>query len=196
MMVGRVESSSTPTLLKGVPSSSSSPIIPKTPGNRTVSSGSIGNGNRKKKLPVLSSPSPSPPKVTSTPISSSSSSLKGGKSNLKMKGGVVIHHCDKEVQTDHPDLALITGDEPPPEYWKRLAESRRQALEDTLSENEKLHKRIEELEEENQAMEEMVQQAKTMAELINSLGEEDSGIAGVGGDDDEDEDVSLLEEKK
>jgi len=187
-MVGRQESSG-PTLIKGVPPSP----IPKTPVART------GSGSTKKKLPVLSSP-PSPPKVTSTPLSSSSH--KGGQNNQKLKDGGNSNGgnasptlCDKEVQTEHPDLALITGDEPPPEYWKQLAETRRQALEDTLSENEKLHKRIEELEEENKAMDEMVQQAKSMAELINSLAEDDSGIAGEGGDDDE-EDDSVLEEKK
>jgi len=182
-------SSSAPTLIKGVLKESSP--IPKTPVARTGSGPTTANKKKSSnnKLPVYSSPSP--PKATSTPISTPS--VKGG---LKSKVGKdASHYCDKGVQTDHPDLALITGeDDAPLEYWKRLAESRREALEETLSENEALHQRIADLEEENRTMDEMVQQAKSMAELISSLAaEDDSGIA-TGGDDTNNE--SGLEEEQ
>jgi hypothetical protein len=145
---------------------------------------------------------------TSTPISSPSKKGKGVKERLKIhedntdenKESVIkktpvevnkeIVFSDKEVQTDHPDLPLITGEEAPPEYWKQLAETRRLALEEALVENEILTNRVEELEKENKSMEEMVAHAKTLAEMINSI-TDDSGItadvSGVGDTEDDDE---------
>lgn len=57
-------------------------------------------------------------------------------------------------------------DEPPLEYWKELAESRRQALEESLEENLHLHQRVEELEKEKVLLEEMVEQAKQLASIL------------------------------
>jgi len=140
---------------------------------------------------------------TSTPISSPKKG-KGGKERLKIHEDnndenkessktvevKEIVFSDKEVQTDHPDLSLITGEEAPPEYWKQLAETRRLALEEALAENEILTNRVEELETENKSMEEMVAHAKTLAEMINSI-TDDSGItadaSGVGDTEDDDE---------
>jgi TRAP-type C4-dicarboxylate transport system substrate-binding protein len=44
--------------------------------------------------------------------------------------------------------------EPPPEYWKALAEERREALSEALDENAQLHTSITELKEENRRLSE------------------------------------------
>ncbi|CAI7994572.1 Geminin [Geodia barretti] len=48
---------------------------------------------------------------------------------------------NKGVQTEIGSLdhEMCTSEEPPLEYWKVLAEQRRQALAETLQENEELH---------------------------------------------------------
>jgi len=49
-----------------------------------------------------------------------------------------------------------------------LADSRKKALEDTLEENEFLHRRIEELENEIQLLQSIANDAKRLAQLITS----------------------------
>jgi len=93
-----------------------------------------------------------------------------------------VEKSDKSIQTDNPYIDLITGDEAPLEYWKRIAEERREALEETLIENQDLHERIESLEQEKEALEEMVQDAKRLATLVNDFAEDmsaadESGIS-------------------
>ncbi|XP_042873423.1 uncharacterized protein LOC122254022 [Penaeus japonicus] len=82
-------------------------------------------------------------------------------------------------------LDMLTCDTPPPEYWEGLAEKRREALEETLEENHKLHEEnatlkqeVTVLKEENKLLEEMVEEAKGLAEMVQELtgqaSEEDS----------------------
>ena len=52
------------------------------------------------------------------------------------------------------------------EYWKKLAEERRLALEEALRENEGLWEKVHELEKEKTAMEQIVNEAKAMVEMI------------------------------
>ncbi|XP_063611491.1 uncharacterized protein LOC134785140 [Penaeus indicus] len=73
-------------------------------------------------------------------------------------------------------LDMLTCDTPPPEYWESLAEKRREALEETLEENHKLHeenaslqKEVTVLKEENKLLEEMVEEAKGLAEMVQEL---------------------------
>ncbi|XP_071542677.1 uncharacterized protein geminin [Panulirus ornatus] len=78
-------------------------------------------------------------------------------------------------------IDMLTSDIAPPEYWEGLAEKRREALEETLDENHRLHEEnrtlrqeITELSKENKLLEEMVEQAKDLAVLVESLtGEEE-----------------------
>ena len=52
------------------------------------------------------------------------------------------------------------------EYWKELAESRRQDLQDALLENMELRNEIEELKKENAQLDEMVEEAKKLAQMV------------------------------
>lgn len=52
------------------------------------------------------------------------------------------------------------------QYWKDLAETRREALEAALEENYNLNQRLEDLEKEKALLEEMVEQAKTLAGML------------------------------
>ncbi|XP_068213227.1 geminin-like [Palaemon carinicauda] len=69
-----------------------------------------------------------------------------------------------------------SSESPPAEYWEELAEKRREALEETLSENEKLaeenkclKEEVAQLKEENKLLDEMVKEAKELAELVEGI---------------------------
>ncbi|XP_045104015.1 uncharacterized protein LOC123499690 [Portunus trituberculatus] len=73
-------------------------------------------------------------------------------------------------------IDMLTNDTAPADYWEALAEKRREALEDTLQENQKLHEKNKELEseisvlkEENKQLEDMVEEAKQLAALVQSV---------------------------
>ncbi|KAK8386874.1 hypothetical protein O3P69_017945 [Scylla paramamosain] len=73
-------------------------------------------------------------------------------------------------------IDMLTNDTAPAQYWEALAEKRREALEDTLQENQKLHEKNKELEsevsvlkEENKLLEDMVEEAKQLAALVQSV---------------------------
>ena len=73
-------------------------------------------------------------------------------------------------------------EELPVEYWKELAEKRREALEASLIENEELHTSLGLVEEEKAALEEerdelkvMANQAEELAKIVKGLMSEDEG---------------------
>jgi geminin len=74
-------------------------------------------------------------------------------------------------------LGHMYGTEDPGlDYWKALAERRREALEESLVENEELHTSLNMVEEEKTAVEkerdnlkEMAEQAEALAEIVKSL---------------------------
>lgn len=76
----------------------------------------------------------------------------------------------KAVQTfeDYTVSELdLTSDEPPnEEYWRRLAEKRGEALNDSLHENEKLKENIEALQEENQVCKNMLDESRHLVEIL------------------------------
>ncbi|XP_074128954.1 geminin isoform X2 [Sminthopsis crassicaudata] len=71
---------------------------------------------------------------------------------------------------------LMIKENPPPQYWKEVAEKRRKALYEVLQENEKLHKEIEQkdneiahLKEENKELAELAGHVQYMADMIERL---------------------------
>lgn len=73
---------------------------------------------------------------------------------------------------------MLTSETAPPEYWKVMAEKRREALDTTLEENKQLYQENEnlktevvELKNENALLEEMVNDAKQLAELVQTITE-------------------------
>jgi len=94
---------------------------------------------------------------------------------------------EKLIQTDHPGVALVTGDKPSLEYWKLLAEERGRQLEQVQKEklemetkNETLEEEITSLKlqnynlkEENTTLESMLEDAKKLAEYFEALPDSD-----------------------
>ena len=64
---------------------------------------------------------------------------------------------------------FMYAEEFPPEYWKELAEKRREALEASLLENEELHTSLTQVEEEKECLEQERDSLKTMAEQAEEL---------------------------
>ncbi|XP_004432125.1 geminin [Diceros bicornis minor] len=86
----------------------------------------------------------------------------------KNPGGVTQEAFDLMI-TEHPSS----------QYWKEVAEKRRKALFETLKENEKLHKEIEQkdneiarLKKENKELAEVAEHVQYMAEVIERLSDE------------------------
>ncbi|XP_005188723.2 geminin [Musca domestica] len=76
----------------------------------------------------------------------------------------------------------LTGEAKPGEhYWERLAEKRREALEQSLDENQRLYERIEGLEEELNTSRQQLEEAKhlvaVLSEMLNETeGDEEEGV--------------------
>ena len=99
--------------------------------------------------------------------------------------------------------AFMHGEEEPDiEYWKQLAERRREALESSLLENEELHTSLTAVEEEKELvarerdnLREMAEQAEELAKIVKSLvPEEDSEEEAEEGDDKAESDEAEEEE--
>ncbi|KAH8285095.1 hypothetical protein KR054_005157 [Drosophila jambulina] len=77
---------------------------------------------------------------------------------------------------DRPITAedLTSESEPGENYYKLLAEQRRLALEDSLTENRHLHERIEGLEEEMDTMRQELDEAKNLVEVLKEICDEDN----------------------
>ncbi|XP_054730644.1 geminin isoform X1 [Anastrepha obliqua] len=64
----------------------------------------------------------------------------------------------------------LTSEESPGElYWEHLAEKRRVALDETLSENKRLHERIEGLEAELDTSRQMLSEARNLVEVLTEM---------------------------
>jgi len=95
---------------------------------------------------------------------------------------IIIPRVDKSTKlsesTSPSTSNMLTSDTAPPDYWKVMAEKRREALDETLEENkhlcqenEILKTEVKELKHENALLEEMVNDAKQLAELVQTITE-------------------------
>jgi len=88
--------------------------------------------------------------------------------------------CDNILEdTNDAQVAyqLMTTDEVSSEYWKILAERRREALADTLAENEKLHELNRQLREDNARLLELASQAEYFANMLKEVTEPEDEVA-------------------
>lgn len=60
----------------------------------------------------------------------------------------------------------LISEEPSVDYWKKLAETRGQSLDDSLHEIEKLKDNVHALKEENKICKEMLEESKTLVEVL------------------------------
>jgi len=132
----------------------------------------------------------SDPQASSTPERKSSTSTPKAK---LLEAGVQASVAMKEggTQVEERDTAqakaeaFMYEEEFPAEYWRELAEKRREALEQSLLENEELHTSLNMVEEEKSflaqerdGLKEMAEQAEELAKIVKGL---------VATDDDEEE---------
>jgi len=93
---------------------------------------------------------------------------------------------EKDTAQARAELLMYGAEEDlPVEYWRDLAEKRREALEVSLTENESLHNSISLLEEENEKIKEEAETYKSMAEKAHELA---SILKGIESEDDDEED--------
>lgn len=134
---------------------------------------------------------------TGAPISPIRKIVKPQKKNLIEKGQKPITVFvdpprkkldDKASQTEKTnrngvDADDLMSDEVSESYWKELAEERRKALNESLHENEQLHKEVSELKEENEKLSKVAGQAEYFANVLKDV---------LGADDDEEEDKEVI----
>ncbi|CAC5373793.1 GMNN [Mytilus coruscus] len=110
---------------------------------------------------------------------------------------------DKASQTEKSQNGsdaynMLVSEEIPESYWKELAEERRKALNESLHENEQLHKEVSELKDENDKLSKVASQAEYFANVLKEvLGaeEEDKDDQDVLNSTDTDEVKSDISEK-
>merc|ERR1712029_1324444 len=111
-----------------------------------------------------------------------------------------VNMKEEESQVEEADTAqakaeeFMYQEEHPPEYWKELAEKTREALEDSLLENEELHTSLGLVEEEKSALiqerdelKEMAKQAEELAKIVKGLVTDDDNDGNEESDSDEEE---------
>ncbi|XP_055585781.1 geminin [Uranotaenia lowii] len=64
---------------------------------------------------------------------------------------------------------LTSQEGPSEQYWEVLAEKRRQALEESLNENQELHEKLASMEEELNLSKEMLQEARNLVEVLTEM---------------------------
>jgi len=151
---------------------------------------------QKKEVIVFKDPTPA---ATSTPerkVTVSRVETAVQVSPRLVEGSTQVEEADTAVAKAQ---AFMYGEEEPDiDYWKQLAEKRREALETSLLENEELHTSLSAVEEEKEAIEkerdnlkEMAEQAEELAKIVKSLvpdeEEEDNSEEEDDGSDDEEE---------
>ena len=139
----------------------------------------------------------SDPQASSTPERKSSSITPKAKI---VEAGVQASVSMKEggTQVEEKDTAqakaevFMYAEEFPPEYWKELAEKRREALEMSLLENEDLHTSLNLVEEEKSFL---VQERDSLKEMAEQAEELAKIVKGLVTDDDEEKSDNESEEK-
>jgi len=173
--------------------------------NQTLLVGSDGQLRlgQKKEVIVFKDPTPA---ATSTPerkVTVSKVETAVQVSPRLVEGSTQVEEADTAVAKAQ---AFMYGEEEPDiDYWKQLAEKRREALETSLLENEELHTSLSAVEEEKEAVErerdnlkEMAEQAEELAKIVKSLvpddDEDNSEEDGGSGDEEEKEKEDQNEE--
>lgn len=70
----------------------------------------------------------------------------------------------------------LTSDVPGEIYWETLAEKRRSALEESLSENQELYERIAVLEDELNQSKKMLEETRNLVEVLTEMIEEETPV--------------------
>ncbi|ENN78163.1 geminin [Dendroctonus ponderosae] len=82
---------------------------------------------------------------------------------------------NKETQTEKYILNIddLTGEEPSAEYWKALAETRQESIDEIMHEVEKLKGNISVLQEENKICKAMLEESRTLVKVFKEMLEDE-----------------------
>lgn len=77
----------------------------------------------------------------------------------------------KSVQTEEYQVTVddLTSEEPSEDYWRRLAEKRGEALNESFQEIERLKDNVTALKEENRICKEMLEESKHLVEVLQEM---------------------------
>lgn len=134
----------------------------------------LGDSTKKEPVKIFFDPECTNPTTPTTPKPASketgvqvSPKLSEGSSQVE-KADAALAKAKNQMYAKEDELGV--------EYWRHLAEKRREALETSLIENEELHTSLLEVEEEKEAAEkerdslkEMAEQAEELAKIVKSL---------------------------
>jgi len=135
-------------------------------------------GGKKKEIKIYQDPAP--PAHSSTPEQKKKNEHKTVQATVdSICAGTQVedtdtaqHKAEVEMYGAQEELSL--------DYWKELAEKRREALEVSLTENESLHTSLSMLEEENERIKEeaesyksLAEQAQELASILNNIDSDD-----------------------
>jgi len=179
--------------------------------NKTLLVGADGllrmTGSASKKEPVKIYEDPAASSTPERKEKTTNSASKATQARVASKEGSIqaaVVTSEGATQVEEADTAQAKAEEVmyaededlPAEYWKELAEKRREALEASLLENEELHTSLTQVEEEKELLvaerdelKSMAEQAEELAKLVKSLVPGDS-------DNDAEEDEEESEEEK
>jgi len=143
-----------------------------------------------------------PVKIYEDPCASSTPEKKISTPSIKSREvQATVEVSEGSTQVEETDTAqakaeeFMYGEEFPAEYWKELAEKRREALEASLIENEELHTSLTLVEEEKQCLEEERDSLKTMAEQAEELAKIVKSLVTEDGEDQEDSEGEKSEDE-
>jgi len=148
--------------------------------NQTLLVGADGQlrlGGSGKKEPVKIFVDPETPKATTPTTPKPTSSETGVQVSPKLsEGSSQVEKADVAQAKAEEQMYCAAEEELGVDYWRDLAEKRREALETSLIENEELHTSLLEVEEEKEAVEkerdslkEMAEQAEQLAKIVKEL---------------------------
>eukprot|EP00088_Acartia_fossae_P060641 TRINITY_DN7263_c0_g1_i10.p1 TRINITY_DN7263_c0_g1~~TRINITY_DN7263_c0_g1_i10.p1 ORF type:complete len:262 (-),score=121.46 TRINITY_DN7263_c0_g1_i10:545-1330(-) len=133
----------------------------------------LGSSGKKKEIKIYEDPTPA---HTSTPEQKKKNEHKKVQASVaSVSAGTQVE--DKDTAQYRAEVEMYGAEEDLPlEYWKDLAEKRREALEVSLTENESLHTSLSLLEEEYERTKEeaesyksLAEQAQELANILNSI---------------------------
>ncbi|XP_060523245.1 uncharacterized protein LOC132700132 [Cylas formicarius] len=102
--------------------------------------------------------------------------------NDSKKKNTSLMHKSTQTEKYVTNAEDLTSENASPEYWRRLAEKRQEALDESFLEIEKLKGDIETLQEENKICKEMLQESRNLVEVLQEMIEEgDAEEAKAGG---------------
>lgn len=101
-------------------------------------------------------------------------------------------HIDPVEESAEDEAYRLMGQaEIPEDYWKEIAETRRQALDDSLLENELLNSEVTELKEDNKRLSELAANAEYFANILKELTAEKNGNSSEDNEDSISETVEI-----